>query len=203
MKRKVGLLLATTAAAVSLGLGALAPRVLRAHCDTMGGPVVAAAKGALEKGDVTPVLRWVKKEQEDEVRSAFTKTLVVRTLSPQAKDLADTYFFETLVRIHRAGEGAPYTGLEPADTPVSLAVSAADEALTKLSAGDLVKLLTDKVAKGVQERFQVVLEKKKHAEESVEAGREFVEAYVDFTHFAERLYDDATAPAGHHAGEHE
>jgi TusA-related sulfurtransferase len=80
-------------------------------------------------------------------------------------------------------------------------VSTADEALTKLSAGDLVKLLTDKVAKGVQERFQVVLEKKKHAEESVEAGREFVEAYVDFTHFAERLYDDATAPAGHHAGE--
>jgi len=165
--------------------------------------VVAAAKAALEKGDLTPVLKWVKKEQEEEVRAAFAKTLAVRTLSPQAKDLADTYFFETLVRVHRAAEGAPYTGLEPADTPVSPAVSAADEALTKRSAGDLVKLLTDKVAKGVEERFEVVMEKKKHAEESVEAGREYVQAYVGFTHLAERLYDDATAPAGHHAGEQE
>jgi hypothetical protein len=161
------------------------------------------AKAALEKGDLTPVLKWVKKEQEEEVRAAFAKTLAVRTLSPQAKDLADTYFFETLVRVHRAAEGAPYTGLEPADTPVSPAVSAADEALTKRSAGDLVKLLTDKVAKGVEERFEVVMEKKKHAEESVEAGREYVQAYVGFTHLAERLYDDATAPAGHHAGEQE
>ena len=202
MKGKVGAFLAATVAAVSVGLWALAPTVLRAHCDTMGGPVVAAAKVALEKGDVTPVLKWVKKEQEEEVRSAFAKTLAVRTLSPQAKELADTYFFETLVRIHRAGEGAPYTGLEPADTPISPAVSAADEALTKRSAGDLVKLLTDEIGKGVEERFEEVLEKKKHAEASVEAGREYVQAYVEFTHFAERLYDDAGAAGGHHT-EHE
>jgi hypothetical protein len=43
----------------------------------------------------------------------FTKTLAVRKQSKEAKELADMYFFETLVRIHCAGEGAPYTGLKP------------------------------------------------------------------------------------------
>jgi len=77
----------------------------------MDGPVIKAAKQALETGDVNPVLIWVLKKDETEIRNAFQKTLAVRKLSPEAKELADMYFFETLVRIHRAGEGEPYTGL--------------------------------------------------------------------------------------------
>src|SRR5512138_2915043 len=88
------------------------PRPAAAHCDTMGGPVIADAKVALAKGDLTPVLKWVKPENEPEVRTAFTQTLKVRAQGPEARELADRYFFETLVRIHRAGEGAPYTGLK-------------------------------------------------------------------------------------------
>ena len=85
-----------------------------AHCDGMDGPVVKAAQAALAKGDVNLVLIWVRKNDETEIRQAFERTVNVRKLSPEAKELADTYFFETLVRIHRAGEGAPYTGLKPA-----------------------------------------------------------------------------------------
>ena len=98
---------------VLAGLAVLLPRAVFAHCDTMDGPVVAAAKAALEKGDVTPVLKWVAKDREGEIRTAFQKTLAVRSKGPEAKELAHMYFFETLVRIHRAGEGAPYTGLQP------------------------------------------------------------------------------------------
>src|SRR5512136_371299 len=76
-----------------------------AHCDGMDGPVVTAAKKALETGDANPVLIWVQKKDEGEIRKAFQKTLAVRKLSPEAKELGDMYFFETLVRIHRAGEG--------------------------------------------------------------------------------------------------
>ena len=84
-----------------------------AHCDTLEGPVVTDAKKALEKGDVNPVLKWVKKEQEGEIREVFKKTLAVRSKGPEAKELADRYFFETLVRIHRAGEGARPTQAFP------------------------------------------------------------------------------------------
>lgn len=172
------------------------PKIGKAHCDTMGGPVVAAAKVALEKGDITPVLKWVRTEDESEIKELFKKTLIVRTKGPEAKELADMYFFETLVRIHRAGEGAPYTGLKNA--PAEPIIQAVDKALEAGSVDQLIKRMTDSVAKGIRERYERTAERKKHSEESAGAGREFVKSYVDLTHFVERLDRDASSSALHH-----
>ncbi|HOD52304.1 MAG TPA: DUF6448 family protein [Candidatus Hydrogenedentes bacterium] len=171
-----------------------------AHCDTMDGPVITDAKQALEKGDITPVLKWVKPDAEPEIRGAFQKSLTVRGKGPEAKALADAYFFETLVRVHRAGEGAPYDGIKPAGTAVEPGIEAADKALESGAADDLVMELTNKVADGIRERFTHALDAKKHKDESVEAGREFVEAYVTFMHYVERLHQDATTNPAHHGG---
>ncbi len=174
----------------------LSPGFASAHCDTMSGPVVVTAKAALEKGDVTPVLKWVQKENEPEIRDLFKKTLVVRSKGPEAMDLADRFFFETLVRIHRAGEGAPYTGLKPSGQ-VEPSIAAADKAIDSGSVDNLVKMITDAAAAGIRERYANVRETSKHADDSVDAGRKFVAAYVDFTHYVEKL-DLAAASAAHH-----
>ena len=84
------------------------------HCDTLDGPVVNLARQALAKGDVKIVLPWVAADKEAEIRKAFDLAVAVRGKGEKERELADTYFFETLVRVHRAGEGAPYTGLKPA-----------------------------------------------------------------------------------------
>ncbi len=183
-----------------LGMIFLAPQVAQAHCDTLDGPVVLTAMKALEKGDVTPVLKWVKKENEAEIRALFKKTLAVRSKGPEAKELADRYFLETLVRLHRAGEGAPYTGLSA--EPVEPVIAEADKSLENGSVDHLVKHISEAVASGIRKRFTHTLEKKKHADESIDAGREFVEAYVEFTHYVERLYNDAQgSPVEHGKGE--
>ena len=106
--------------------GVFLPNKIFAHCDGMDGPVIQAARKALETGNVNPVLMWVLKDHEGEIKNAFQKTLAVRKLNPPAKELADMYFFETLVRIHRAGEGEPYTGLKPAGRALDPAIPAAD-----------------------------------------------------------------------------
>ncbi len=166
-----------------------------AHCDTLDGPVVTAAKTALEKKDITPVLKWIKPEHEAELKTAFARTLVVRAQGKEARELADQFFFETLVRVHRAGEGAPYTGLKPAGTKVDPAVEAADQALESGKADALIKAVTDETAAGIRQRFTDTVEKKKHAEHNVEAGREYVAAYVEFVHYFEALHKTATRPA--------
>jgi hypothetical protein len=173
----------------------LIPEVAGAHCDTMNGPVVNTARMALEKGDVTPVLKWVRKKDEDEIKEQFQKTLAARKQGKESKELADKYFFETLVRIHRAGEGAPYTGLK--SEPVEPIIQAADKALDTGSADHLVKHMTDAMAKGIRERYTLTAESRKHADESIEKGREFVAAYVEFTHYVERLHMDAMANGDH------
>lgn len=167
-----------------------------AHCDTMDGPVVGAAKKALQAGDVTPVLRWVKPESEAELRAAFDKTLRVRKQGPEAQELADGHFFETLVRLHRAGEGAPYTGLKPAGTALEPGVAAAEQALAGASDATLIADLNQAIKQAVHERFARVVETKKHADDSVEAGRKYVEAYVEYIHYIERLYGTITGTPG-------
>lgn len=178
-------------------MAAFSPRSVRAHCDTMDGPVVTDAREALETSDVTPVLKWVHRQEEPEIRRAFRKTLTVRKHSNDARELADMYFFETLVRIHRAGEGAPYTGLKPAGTDPGPAVTAGDEALAKDSAEELIERITQAVERGIRKRFARASETRKHAGESIEAGREFVASYVEFVHYVERLHDLAVATHAH------
>ena len=173
----------------------LLPRAASAHCDTMDGPVVTAAKLALKTGDVTPVLKWVRKTDEPEIRVALVRTLNVRSLSPEARKMADNYFFETLVRVHRAAEGEPYTGLKPAGTEVEPGVAAADKALEVGSADALVKQVTAEVASGIRQRFAHVQEASKHAEQGVDAGRQYVAAYVEFIHHVENVHRAVTGTA--------
>lgn len=161
-----------------------------AHCDTLDGPVVAAARRALESGNVNLVLVWVQKRDEAEIRSHFQKTLAVRKINAQARDLADMYFFETLVRLHRAGEGAGYTGLKPAGA-VEPPIAAADKALESGKVDDVVKLVSERMHSGLEQQFNEVVSKKKYNPDDIDAGRAFASAYVEYTHYVERLYDAA------------
>lgn len=154
-----------------------------AHCDTMGGPVVREGNVALEKGDVTPLLKWIGPAQEAELKAAFARTTGVRAKGAAEKDLADRYFLETLVRLHRASEGMPYTGLKT--EPVEPLVEVADRALADGSVDALIKLLNVQVAAAVRERFGRALEAKKGT--TVAAGREYVEAYVAYVHAVEGI----------------
>lgn len=169
-----------------------------AHCDTMDGPVIMDARTAIEKKEITPVLKWVKPEHEAELRSAFTRVLAVRSQSKEARELADQFFFETLVRVHREGEGAPYTGLKSAGTKLDPAIEAADLALDSSKADALIKAVTDETAAGIRKRFADAVEKKQHAAHNVEAGRDYVAAYVEFVHYVEALHTTATRSAQPH-----
>lgn len=168
-----------------------------AHCDTLDGPVVATARATLATGDVTPLLKWVPSGDEETIREAFKHTMAVRSLGNEARQLADMYFFETLVRIHRAGEGVPYTGLKPG-TDIDPAVVMADKSLESGSVEKLSKVLTGAMNKGLRQRFNSALEKQKHADNSVTAGREFVEAYVYYTHYVEGIHSLIKGVAPNH-----
>ena len=168
-----------------------------AHCDWIKGPVVAAAKSALESGSIAPVLRWVPAEAEPELRAAFQKTLAVRAAGGEAKALADQWFYETVVRVHRASEGEPFTGLKDASYVPEPGIEMADVAVEKGSADELVKMLTSGLAEGVRTRFAALQKAKEHANHDPEHGRAWVAAYVEFIHYVERIHGDLAKSAAH------
>lgn len=181
---------------MAAAVASLIPGRAWAHCDSLEGPVVRDARLALEKGDPAPVLKWVDKEHENEIRSAFKQTLTVREKGADAKTLADRFFYETLVRIHRAGEGEGFSGLRPAGD-IDRGIAAADEALRSGSAEGLAEHMSNAVAEGIRKRFAAAAKQKKRAADSVEAGRDYVKAYVDYIHFVESVSRLSSHGASH------
>lgn len=155
------------------------------HCDTMDGPVVAAGKKAIENNNVNYVLPWVGVDDENEIKDAFSLVMKVRILNDDARELADRYFLETVVRIHRTHEGVGYTGIKPAGTPVDEKIKAADESIEKGDLSMLTELVPEESIPELQKRFDKVMDLRNFDVNNVEAGREYVAAYVNFFHFAE------------------
>jgi len=186
---------------LTLGLTVLLSPAALAHCDTWDGPVVKAAQAALAKGDVNLVLIWVQKSGEAEIREAFQRVLNVRKGGGEAQKLADQFFFETLVRVHRAGEGAPFEGLKPAGLDLGPAIPAGDKALETSDLKPVWKLLSEAAHTRLHEAFEAAVKAKEFKPGDVEAGRKFVAAYVTYIHFVEGLFEAATK--GGHGGEAE
>lgn len=195
-------LLAPIVVALSvLAAATVGVQIALAHCDGLDGPVVTAARNALQTGNVNLVLIWVQEGDEPEIRSAFQQTLVVRKQSPEAQALADRAFFEALVRVHRAGEGAPYTGLKPAGRDLGPAIPAADKAVETGAVGPLQDLLAGAVDRGLREHLEALTALKQYDPDNVMAGRRYVQAYVEYVHYVERLYEAATTAAEGHYSE--
>lgn len=170
------------------------------HCDSLDGPVVSAAAAALQARNVELVLPFVPADDEAEVRHAFELTLTVEPLAPDAKQLADEWFFENVVRIHRAGEGAPYTGLKPAGLGHGPVVPVAERAIEAGTADELVTVLTALVGEAIRARFAHVMERKAHANGNVDANRAYVEAMLDLEVWSHSIYEALHASPHEHGG---
>lgn len=176
-----------------------------AHCDQVDGPVVTDARSALEAGEITAVLKWIPDEGEEDIREAFKQTLAVRGEGPNARKLADRYFFETVVRVHRASEGAAFTGLKPVDTPVSPAIERTDAALASGSVDELATDIAAAVEQSIRTQYAATMKARANRDESVQAGREFVAQYVPFVHYVKRIHEtveQGPQPHRHDAAAH-
>jgi hypothetical protein len=183
----------------------LTPVAAHAHCDTVDGPVATAAVKALEMGNVHLMFPYVPQAAEAEIKSAFEQASDVRPLGDKARALADHYFMETAVRLHRAGEGAPYTGLQPAGTDFGPAIPAAERTLQSGELQPLVDLLSREIEVSVSERLaharaRQSAPKEPHNAAQVPAARERASAELAFIGHIEGIYLAAKG-GGHSNGE--
>jgi hypothetical protein len=159
----------------------------QAHCDSKNGPVAEAAHQALSASDVKLILPYVKPESEVELTAAFKETLAVRKTGKTARELADRYFVETAIRLHRTGEGAAYTGVTGEAVPESILL--ADRAMASGSTDEVYKDLEAAIHKAVEAKYGAVVEARAEATRlnTVEAHRKRVEAELMFEKFMYEL----------------
>ncbi len=170
------------------------------HCDSKDGPVVKAAESALGQGRVDVVLPYVPAEAESEVLAAFDRVMEARASGGAALEVADEWFYETVVRLHRAGEHAPFTGLKPAGLGHGPVVPVAERAIETGEAGDLVDLLTDALREQVESKLARVMSLRPAAGGPVPQAREYVEAMLGFEVWSHRTYQCITSDPLHDHG---
>lgn len=172
------------------------------HCDSMDGPVVAAARQALEAADVDLVLPFVPAEAEAEVRAAYDRVTPLRDAGAQVRETAELWFFETVVRLHRAGEGAPYTGLKPAGLSVGPVIPLAERAIETGSSQQLGDYLTNVLRDELERRLDAVQALAAHRARSMEDERRYVQAMLGYEVYSHHLYGAMRATDHHEAGAH-
>ena len=164
------------------------PSGASAHCDTLDGPVVNAAKKAMKTENVNYILIWVKPENEDEIRKALKRALEKRknAASKEEKEKAEMELFEILVRIHREGEGTKYEGIKPAGS-VEPEIALADNAVETGNLDSVLnKIMLSANKDIIRHLFHKVQEKSDYEINDVHAGREFIDSYVIFIHAVEK-----------------
>ena len=177
-----------------------------AHCDSVDGPVAGAALRALDARNVNLALPYASAIAEAEITQAFALAQTARGQGAEAKALADRWFMETVVRLHRVGERAPYTGLKPAGTDFGPAIPAAERALASGEAGTLTAMLAQGVQHGLAERFeraraarQAPAEPRTAAE--VPHARARVSAEFAFIEYVEGIHQAVKGGAAHGGAE--
>jgi len=180
--------------------GFLLPYSAEAHCDTANGPVAESASNAMANGNVAEVLIWVSPEEEDELKSIFKRAKKVYSEGGASAELAKRYFIENVVRLHRQAEGMPFTGLKSAQ-PEPIAVQTGEVALDTGNLNPVTELLVSEMKKKATELFNQARNAKKHKDESVAAGRRWVDAYVKYIIYVQGLYSAIQKGPAHGVGE--
>ena len=172
-----------------------------AHCDSYDGPTIKDAIKALETNNVNLVLKWISTEQEEEIIPLFNKTYSLKSGDKEVYAIVEKYFFETLVRLHRETEGAPYTGLKPAGTTKPI-IQLSDQAIESKNIDDFLVKLYNHLGRVIKEKYEKLAALDKVKNDSPEKGREYVEVYVDFTHTIEAVHDITEQNGGHLVHKH-
>jgi hypothetical protein len=164
----------------------------RAHCDSVDGPVAKGIQKALETGNINLVLPYAPATAEAELKATFAEARNVRALGNDARKLADRSFMETAIRLHRAGEGAGFTGLKPVGIDYGPMIAAAERSLESGDLQPVKSALLEEIDHVLGERLAHIRELRKVSSEptnyaEVAAARDRISAELGFITFAEGL----------------
>jgi hypothetical protein len=92
-------------------------------------------------------------------------------------------------------DGQVYGKLKPAGSITDPALLAAEAAMAGGNVDRLARYIADQAEQGIRQRFAAAVEARRQAGESVELGRKYIRAYMEFVHYVDRLHRDARSAA--------
>jgi len=157
------------------------------YCDTMDGPIVAAAELALEMENINYVLPFVKNEYETELKEAFNKSVTVRELSGEAAEIADYWFFETAVRLYMLGAGKPYSGIKQSGINREHIILKAQDAVVNQDITTFETFLLDSLKEAIETKYEIAVSQQDYDVNDTQAARNYLNSLMDFVEFSNEI----------------
>lgn len=165
--------------------------------DMTNGPVMGAAKMALDKGNVNYVLIWVPEESENKLKNLFEKTFCESRAGKDMEDIAINWYFETVKRLHRAGERRLYTCMNPDGSDERSVVPKVKRAIETGEADEIIGFIPKTKEHDFRHRLHHLIEKKNYDVNNVAAGREYVAEFIDFIIYLHHFCTSSSGESGH------
>ena len=155
--------------------------------DPHNGPVMRAAKMALETGNANYVLIWVSEKSENTLKNLLEKTYCERSSRKNLQNRAIDWYFETVNRFHLANKGALYTCLKPGGLDENPIVPKVERAIETGNFEKIIGVIPNTHAADVREHFHHVMDKRNYDLNNIAAGRAYVSAFFDFIGYVHNL----------------
>jgi hypothetical protein len=155
--------------------------------DEMQGPVVKAAKMALETGNVNYILIWLPEESENTLKNLLEKTCCTRSSRMNMKNRAYDWYFEMVNRFFNIGRPRDNLTIRGglAEKPLDLKVDKAIESGNFEEIRDIIPVTHEADAK---QRFLHVMNMRNYPVNNIAEGRAYVSAFFDFNRYMHDLY---------------
>jgi hypothetical protein len=160
------------------------------------GPVMRAAKMALETGNADHILIWVPEESENTLKNLLEKTCCERTTQRKARNHSIEWYLQTINRLHSEyyrPHDLNISTKTPEERKTILLVERACETGNFDEIATVMQITSDEE---IRQRFNDVLNKSNYDMDNIAAGRAYVSAFTDFIACINSLRSGSRREAG-------
>jgi hypothetical protein len=151
------------------------------------GPVISAAKRALETGNAHYILIWIPEESENTVKNLLEKAYCERYTQKNAYNHIVDWYFETINHLHSVHYG-PYNLTISTKAPEEKTIIFLVERTCESgNFEEITTVIQDTPSGEMRQRFNDVMKKRNYGVENIAAGRVYVSAFTDFIAFVNNL----------------
>lgn len=155
--------------------------------DSHNGPMMIAAKRALETGKAHHILIWIPEKSENTLKNLLEKVCCKRRIQADGHDRIVDWYFETISRFHSGYYGPHNLNISTKTPEEKSIIFLVESACESGNFEEITTVIRDTPTGEMRQRFDDVMKKRNYCEENIAAGRVYVSVFTYFIAFVNNL----------------
>jgi hypothetical protein len=151
------------------------------------GPVIRAAKMAMETGNASYILIWLPKEAENTLKNLLERTYCENRTRKNTQNHSIDWYFKSVNRLHSRYGWPDYPGMKFKETDEETIALMVERAFESGNFEEINSIIPLNHSGDARERFHKVMMKRNYSVDDIAAGRVYVSAFIAFIVYLHNL----------------